>query len=133
MKTKVARWIIFGVIVSILPLIFSYVSIIFRSRPATLTAVLGNGELLVVLWPLCAAAIGELFGSDGNPDLAVYQVISGGSATVILIVSTLLFAFVTNAKVDHASINENMIIGTSIGLFVFGIGACFGCVYLSEK
>jgi hypothetical protein len=128
---KIWRWVIFGMVVSTLPLFFSYLIFQFRSEPATLTAVLGNGELLVVLWPLCAAAIGELFGSD--PNLANYKIVSGGSTTVILILSTLLFAFITNARLDKTIINDGLIIEISIVLFIFGVISCLSCIYLSEK
>jgi hypothetical protein len=60
MLTKIARWIIFGALVSIIPLGVFYEILVIRNQPANLGKIMGNGELLIVTWVLCAGALGEL-------------------------------------------------------------------------
>jgi hypothetical protein len=63
---KIVRWLIFGAIISLLPLAFTFGDLALRGRPHHLADVMGNGELLVVVWVLSASALGEMFGGKGG-------------------------------------------------------------------
>ena len=52
--------------IALLPLLYSYQSLTIRSQTASWDKIIGNGELLVIIWALCAAAIGELVGGSKN-------------------------------------------------------------------
>jgi len=127
---KTLRWVFFGVMISLLPLFYSYQSLTIRSQVASWDKIIGNGELLVIIWALCAGAIGELFGA--TPNYAISKVISGAAALLVLILSALLFADVTGARAAGAKIDEVVVVSTSIWLLVFGIISCASCVALSE-
>jgi hypothetical protein len=60
MRDKVLRWFIFGVLISLLPLAYTYENLTIKSQPAEMTKVVGNGELVIIVWALCAGALGEL-------------------------------------------------------------------------
>jgi hypothetical protein len=57
---RLVRWGIFGVTVSLLPLVFSYVSLLLKAQAATVAIIVGNGELLVIVWALCAGALARI-------------------------------------------------------------------------
>lgn len=127
---KVLRWALFGVLVSLLPLVYSFANLHIKSQAATWTKVLGGGELLIVVWALCAAAIGELFGSSAN--FKISKIVSGGFTLLILIFSALMFASVAEAKVSGAKLDDASIVLTSFLLLIFATVSCGSCVALSE-
>jgi hypothetical protein len=112
---KVLRWLFFEVFVSLLPLAASYTNLHLKMEPATLPSVLGNGELLVVCWVLCAGAIGELFGA--SPRYKRLKAFSGGSALLVLIFSSLIFAEIAERRFSKLPTNENLIVELSLLMF----------------
>jgi hypothetical protein len=120
----------FGVMIALLPLLYSYQSLTIRSQTASWDKIIGNGELLVIIWALCAGAIGELVG--GSKNYAISKLVSGAAALIVLILSALLFADVAGAKAAGTKIDEVAVVSTSIWLLIFGIISCAGCVALSE-
>jgi hypothetical protein len=127
---KIARWAFFAVLVSLLPLVYSYENLLVKSQTATLAKVLGNGELLIIVWALCAGAIGELFG--GTTNYRVAKIVAGGLTLLVLIFSALLFASVAEARVSGIPLDELNLVATSIRLLIFGLICCASCVALSE-
>lgn len=127
---KVLRWAIFGVVVSLIPLGYSYTILVIKSQPATWAKILGNGELLIIVWALCAGAIGELFGS--GPEYTLPKILSGGFTLIILIFSTLLFASVAEARVSGTTLDEASLLVTSLVLLASGFVSCAFCMALSE-
>jgi hypothetical protein len=108
---KVLRWLLFGVIVSILPLVFAYLVLLMNPNPAPgsitpkvtgASAVLGNGELLVVTWVLAASAIGEVIGGDEGKGWfegrGWLKIVSGGLTLIALIFAALFFAAIAEAR-----------------------------------
>jgi ABC-type tungstate transport system substrate-binding protein len=82
MVAKVLRWIIFGAIVSLLPLAVAWVTLALTSaaqppQNPDLASVLGNGELLVVVWVLSASrsancsAAAQIFGIPRSSSAAL--------------------------------------------------------------
>src|SRR5262249_21968577 len=117
MGAKILRWIIFGAVVSLLPLLFAWVILALTSQGTALQStylekVIGNGELLVVVWVLSASAIGELFGSGNN--LRHAKIITGGLTFIIILASTGLFSWVVEARAANQFVNENLLINLSI-------------------
>jgi hypothetical protein len=85
---RILRWLLFGAVVSVLPLVYTFVDLMMRSETPNLHKIIGNGELLVIVWVLSASAFGELIGSDS--DNKVLKIIFGG-CTFIIILSAALF------------------------------------------
>lgn len=127
---KLLRWAVFGVSVPLLPLLCSYVFLFVKAQPVTWSKILGNGELLVIVWALCAGAIGELFGSSAN--FRHFKIVSGGFTLIILIFAALMFAGVAEAKLAGAGIDEARLVWTSSIVLLFGLVGCGSCILLSE-
>jgi hypothetical protein len=130
MRDKVLRWFMFGVLISLLPLAYTYENLVIKSQPVDMAKVVGNGELLIIVWALCAGAIGELFGSTA--DYKWFKIVSGGLTLIVLIMSALLFASIAEARVEHTAVNDVEIVWNSKILFLFGIVSCASCLVLSE-
>ena len=130
MANKVSRWLIFGVLISLVPLFWSYENLIIKAQPASMAKILGNGELLIIVWALCASSLGELFGSDSG--YKGFKIVSGGLTLIVPITSALLFASITEARVEGVKVDDGAIVTTSLLLFLFGIFSCSSCVILSE-
>lgn len=136
MGAKILRWVIFGAIVSLLPLVFAWVTLALTSQAKPpqnpdLGKVLGNGELLVVVWVLSASAIGELFGSGKNFRHA--KIITGGFTFIIILVSTALFSWVVEAKSTNQAFNETLLVKYSIYFYLASIVSCIGCLLCSKE
>jgi hypothetical protein len=127
---KITRWGLCGVGISLLPLFYSYESLVIRSEVATWDKVVGNGELLVIVWALCAGAIGELFGSSAN--YRASKIIAGAASLIVLILSALLFADIAQARATGTKINETALVSISIWLLFWGLLSCGSCVALSD-
>jgi hypothetical protein len=80
---KLARWIIFGVLVALVPLAYSYLDLIVKHRPATIEAVANDGGLLLIISAICAGSLGELIGSGNGAIIA--KIISSGATIIILL------------------------------------------------
>ena len=130
MVDKILRWLIFGVVVSLLPLAAAYATLAIRSQPATLRAVAGNGEVLIICWSLCAGALGELFGSTNR--YKRQKMVVGGVTIAVIVFCTLVFAPIEERRLLNQSINEDFLLILSY----WALGACIlssmGCLVLSE-
>jgi len=84
--------------------------------------------LLVVIWAICAGAIGELFGSSGRPLL---KVICGGLTLVALISAAHFFAAITEARAYNIKLDDAFIVSASIKLFIFSLGPSLACLAIT--
>lgn len=79
MGEKFAKWIIFGVLLSLAPLLFSVIQLSARDRSganaSVIEDVLGGGGLLLISAAIAVAGVGELVAAK-NSD--IYGIISGG-------------------------------------------------------
>jgi hypothetical protein len=124
---KLTRWFIFSVLISLVPLITSYLGLLLDSRAATLQTVTGRGELLLITTTLAAAAIGELIPS--GRDRGTQKLLAGGSCIVIVLLSSLLFAAVQS----RAHPNGALTLVLSVSLFCGTILASGSCLYLAHE
>jgi hypothetical protein len=127
---KVLRWLIFGAVVSLLPLAFAYNDLSYTLQQATLEKIIGNGELLVIVWVLSASAIGELFGSGSK--LAILKVIAGGLSLLIILDAGHAFATITQAKAAKIAVDEALVVSSSIKLFLWSLVPSIACVAITE-
>ncbi len=130
MAVKIVRWLIFGAIISLLPLAFTFGDLALRGRPHHLTDVMGNGELLVVIWVLSASALGEMFGGKGGHP--ILHIVVGGLTLLVIVFSALLFAFVAEAKAGSLPVNEDLLVKASMILYVISLIPCVLCLVCSE-
>jgi hypothetical protein len=127
---KIVRWLIFGAIISLLPLAFTFGDLALRGRPHHLVDVIGSGELLVVVWVLSASALGEMFGgSSGHP---VLRIVTGGLTLLVIVLSAMLYALVAEAKAGGQPIDEELLVNASMILYVGSLIPCVFCLICSE-
>jgi hypothetical protein len=84
---RLAKWLIFSVLLALLPLALNYLHVLTRGGDPTLERLLGKGELLLIAASISAAAVGSVIGSGKDRLIAkVFWLfrVSCGSETQIL-------------------------------------------------
>ena len=56
---KFLRWFFFGVLVSLVPLICSYLNLLMKHKATNFESIIGDGGLLLIVSAICAGALGE--------------------------------------------------------------------------
>jgi hypothetical protein len=130
MSAKLLRWLIFGVLLALVPLVFSWFCRLIFSEDASLKTLLSQGELLLITAALCAAAIGELLGSDDKQKN--WKIISGGASLMILIFSALIFSVISNQSLFSTSPDIDAVKVASLIVYFCAFVSSGACVYLSE-
>jgi hypothetical protein len=125
---KALRWMIFNVVIALIPLAARAIIALFHKKPVSIEAILLDGELLLVTAAINAGAIGELIGTANKRGL--YQIVVVGASMVSLIFSCLLYAHII--ATGSTGLDEAIIYKTSIGLFGVTFIAGLNCIILSE-
>lgn len=124
---KLTRWIIFNVMVALVPLFTGYLGLqLGREEPGlhTLTA---RGELLLISTTIASAAVGELIAAGRAR--ATAKLCAGGSCILLVLVSSLIFAGI-QARQDT---DAQSVLSLSLGLFAGTLLASFSCMYLAHE
>ena len=130
MSEKLVRWIIFGVIIGLLPILFDVIRNLTRGQQLRFNQISSRGELLLVSAVISASAIGELIASGNS--LIVAKLVSGGSCVVMLFFSSLCFADISSElSNDPSSLIPNIVSKLSFIVFfwtvvVSGISVALG-------
>jgi len=128
---KLAIWVVFGVGLSLLPILFDATRASIVGGKSSFTEAMGRGELLLVTTTLCAASAGELFGS--GEAAKVSKIVSGGVAVILLILCAFFYAEVSSLlRATPANVKKDMVRNLSCALFICGAAASLSCVILSK-
>ena len=131
---KLIHWMIFSVLLALVPLVFSAFRLFsrgnFSSLDASITDVLSRGELLLIAAILCAGASGEVFKS--GPSFRILKTISTGGAILLLLFSALYFADVTALQLSGGHMDGSLIQQTSLQVFLASVVCSASCVALAE-
>lgn len=130
MRIRIIRWLIFGVLIALLPLLFSLVSRRNDGQNFAVAAMLGRGELLLVIAGLCSAACGEIIGT--GREWPALKIAAGGSALVILSLATSSYAHIATRIAGNFPVAVETICHDSLWLYAAGFLASAGCVVLAE-
>ncbi len=130
MNARLSRWLIFGVVVALLPLIATYVSRRTDGLVPAWTELLGRGELFLVCAGVCSAAYGEVLGTGGG--LRAWKIVAGGICLMVLLVSSLVYAHIVERISSSAPIAMEAICHDSLYLYLIGVAASTACVVLAE-
>lgn len=131
MLEKLVRWLIFSVVIALLPLAFNLLNIISQENTISFYLIFSHGELLLVSAAITATAIGELVASGKNK--AIAKLISGGCCTVDLIVASYWFSLISTSISMSIPVNSKMVAQGSIAIFLFSVLASGSCIALSEE
>jgi hypothetical protein len=96
-EAKLLKWILFGVFVSTLPIIWAAVNLYINLKPISLTELLGNGDLLMATCAGCAVAQGEVLGSESMT--TAQKLWSGFFALLVVVGACLVFSSATSMRV----------------------------------
>lgn len=130
MNEKLVKWLIFGVILALVPLAFVWFCRLIFGQDITLESLLSRGDLLLITAGLCAAGIGEMIGSGGA--LKGAKIISGGLSVVILLLSALIFAVVSNPALLSSPPHSDVVMNSSIAIYICAFFSSGACAYLAE-
>lgn len=126
MKVKLARWVIFSVMIALLPLLFTYIYFLTINKLITLEALLARGELLLISVALAADAMGGLIAS--GKERPILKIMSGGGCLVSAFFASLYFAAVSS----NTGVNASWVFWTSVIIFVLVLIAGASCKLLAE-
>ncbi len=124
------RWIIFSVIIALMPLVFNVLRGVIKGQGIDIVQVFSEGELLLVSAAIAAGSLGQLFG--GGSSHGVAKLISGGSCTIILMLTSLCFAYISGAKSSSEVLNMRAISYGSMIMLGFTVSASLCCVYFGN-
>lgn len=127
---RLARWAIFSVIISLLPIVatFSY-SWTTTNSSITLTEALAKGELLLISVAISGTAVGELIGREGGGTFKLLKVVFIGLAFIVVVFSCLWFGSIASLLAEHRSVDAHAVsVGSQIIFFssVLSGAVCIG-------
>ena len=128
---KLLRWMLFGVVFAVLPIVFNFLSAVTRGQSIALSSLTSHGELLLVSVGISAAATGELFGREAGP-LRSFRLFVVGMSLIIVCVASLWFADIAGAIRSNEPINEAAVSVGSTIVFFSSITTAGCCIALSE-
>ncbi len=129
MSTALTGWVLFGVVMAVLPVAFNGISAATGNQPFTWEAVLGHGELLIVSVGITAAASSRLLIDGIHPTVRVLLL---GAGFIIVAIASLWFAQVETLVRNKAAINTDLVVVGSLVVFVSALVTGGFCVYTSE-
>jgi hypothetical protein len=127
---KVIRWLLFSVLIALLPLGFNAISLFTRGISVDLVNLVSRGELLLISTAICAAAVGELVPT--GPALRISKIIVVGSTVIILIAASYYFADISAGYRLGEKMDFNVIRDISLIAFISSVVSGALCVILGE-
>jgi hypothetical protein len=124
---KILRWLLFGVIGSLLPLIINFLMTLPKSWSYSPIRVISRGELCIVVAAMCSVSAGELFGSTSKN--ATMAVLSGGVTILILALSTALYVSIPAVN----DLPDYYVGDLSYVLFICALISSLCCIGLSVE
>jgi|GEM_PF-1600988 len=129
---KIVRWIMFSIVLSLLPLGMKMLSLSIRNHNFSYSDIVSHGELLLITITMCTTAIAELFcsGSGSKPP----KLFVGSVTILILILAASLFSDISVAFElgRDKDFGPDVIFNTQIVLFVLSFILGIACIFLSE-
>ena len=116
MWKKLIKWFIFSVLLALLPLLTNYLLHKIAQTPITLEKLLSHGELFLIATALGATALGEIIAS--HKQRGILTTCSGGGCLLIVITSSMLFAFVSGTPLFKANIDISFVKMLSIIVYL---------------
>lgn len=133
MLERFIRWLVFSVVLALLPIGLNAIKTIFRAGETfAWLGLIEHGELLIIAAAVSAAAMGLLIGT-GNGRFKIGKIIAGGAALIMTLVAASSYADLSAAIGAGVPMKPDAIFATSIVVFICSFVASAGCVVLGEK
>lgn len=130
MGEKLTRWLIFGILLGLTPLVFSALRVMVRGTIPSPSQLFAHGELLLIAAGISAGAVGELLVTTRARRIAKY--VAGGVSLFVLMLSSLYFADISAAYLSNVKVNADLIAFSSLGLLAAAIISAGICRVLAE-
>ena len=126
------RWVVFSVLFSLLPLLANYSAHRIARHAIDLKSLLLHGELLLIAVGLTGAAIGEILGSDMGDRLGQLKLCSAGGNFLIVVMASMLFAFVCSTHLTGGSMDASFVCSASVLVYCVAFVTSGCSIMLSE-
>ena len=130
MVERIIRWLLFSVVISLIPFIFSYFKSILRGNIINLTILIERGELLLISTTIMAAAFGQYITSKLT--IGLPEILLSGSSIFFIILSSLLYAEISTASSNGEQLEHNMVYTLSIVFFGVSLLISGSCIAFSK-
>lgn len=130
MRSKVIRFVIYGVVVALLPIAIKCIHIVMYGEVLTLPAILSNGELLLVTVALTAGGIGEVVSSGES--LGATKLLAAGGCVIILVLSAAWFGQISASLTNSVAYDRSIVASGSLTIFILAFVSSLTCVVASE-
>jgi hypothetical protein len=127
MTSKLLRWFLFAVVISLVPLLFTGLTLWGDDKIVSLAALWPHGELLLISTAIAAEAIGGMIPTGPNAGSA--KIVSTGACTILLFISALWYAVIQ----AHPGFKADKISESSLALFALTLVAALCCKALAER
>jgi len=82
MSDKLLRWLIFSVLIALCPIVSNALILLTKDADASLAALVGRGELLLIVAGMCARGLGQLVAAGTGTYRKMKLIAAGGSIRV---------------------------------------------------
>ncbi len=130
MQLKFTKWIIFSVLLALVPIFANYFLHRVTNTTVDLEKLLGHGELFLVATAMAGAAIGEIIVMKRTH--GILSTCSAGGGLLIVIMASMMFAFISVALLTQSSIDDSFVVTSSIIVYVFSFITGGSSIILSE-
>ena len=128
MLKQIIKWMIFSVLLAIVPLVTKWLFHLIAANPTTFDELISHGELLLIGTALAGTALGEVILSHKQP--GILTLCCGGGCILILIMGSMLFAYVSGAVLSEGTVNISIIQTISVWVYICAFvtsGSCIMC------
>lgn len=129
MIEKLTVWLIFSVILALLPVLFNAVLTFIKGQTPSFAQLLQKGELLIIAVAIGADATGKLVGTGSGRK--VPKILASGGCIILILLSSLLFSAISTNSLG-ASFDPARVAFFSSFVFLMTVIAGGSCTLLAE-
>jgi len=123
MREKIIRWLIFSVLLALMPVGLNCLFTFTVGKVPTLASLFSRGELLLISASIVARAMGELMTAQSNRRIS--KLIAGGSGVIMHMTASAWFGLISAG----IAMNADFVSWVSIVFFVIAM-LVSGCILL---
>jgi hypothetical protein len=128
MVKALAHWLIFAVLVPLLPLTYVAFHLAIKGDAVELTALVSHGELLLVAAVLSARGVGEALTAGARSPV---RIVAGGLAFIVYGLASYCYAVVADQPPDSQAL-PHVIRVVSLWLYGAAVAAGASCIAVRE-
>ena len=125
---KIATWILFSVLVALVPFLFSWSVLAYNGSKITMPGIFGDGELFLVSAAIAAGALGEVILVDVPSSRRLIKVFAIGGCTLSITVSSLWFGLVASSTQGKHPTHPATVANWSLLLFLITFFCSLACI-----